>query len=203
MPKRSARSSPPSLRSGRRIAEQPATTVAGMDMFPLPDDCNIFYLSHVKDVLIRQFGVDEGFKVYREQLTPQKSINHARPQRIQTKQVAKLRDVAAAGGISFTEIHASGEPFVIPPPRQIGGSTGHAATGVTRSSYVACLPNARIHGRSPFLEVDGTTALDYEQRELVTIGDRWNVDQYVFSSDGDVAWKIEFDQRFVDIDEAF
>ena len=188
------------VREGLRRNRQLQSAV--MDLFPLPDDCNIFYLSHVKDVLRTELGLDEGFRTYCEQLSPQKSINRSRPQRIQPGPVARLRDVASGSGISFAEIHPAGEPFLIPPTTQIGESKGRDIIGATRSSYVGCLSNARIHGRSAFLEVDGSMVLDYEQRELLLVADRWNVDPYVFSSEGDVAWKIEFDQPFVEIEEA-
>lgn len=177
--------------------------IDAMELFPLPDDCNIFYLSYVKDVLVDRFGIDDGFNVYREQLSPKKSINHARPQRIERKQVATLHDIAAAKGAVFAEIRASGERFVIPPPPLVGDGDRHSLAGTARSAYVACLSNARIHGRSPFLELDGSPVLDYEQFERLDTDDRWNVDHYVFRADGDVACRIRYDQPVVEIDEAF
>jgi hypothetical protein len=177
--------------------------VDAMELFPLPDDCNIFYLCYVKDVLVSQFGIDEGFKIYREQLSPKQSINRSRPQRIARKQVATVRDVAAANGVFFAEIHPSGETFVIPPARVVGEGDRHPLAGTARSSYVTCLSNARIHGRSPFLELDGSPALDYEHYELLETDDRWNVDHYVFHADRDVAYQIRYDQPIVELDEAF
>ncbi len=45
--------------------------------------------------------------------------------------------------------------------------------------------------------------LDYERRELLDTDDRWNVDHYLFSADGDVAWEIQYDQPVLEIEEAF
>lgn len=174
-----------------------------LKLFPLPDDCNIFYLSYVKDALVAQFGIEEGFAKYRDELSPRASINHARPVRIEEKTVAPLRETALSTSTSFSEIHPSGEPFVIPPPASIGEGERLTLAGTARAFYVACLSGARIHSRSPFLRVGDSTALDYEPRELRETDDRWNVDHYVFAAHGNVAREIAYDQPVLELDEAF
>jgi len=174
-----------------------------MQFFPLPDDCNIFYLSYVKDMLARQFGIDEGFRIYREQLSPAKSMNRARPQRIEARRVAEIREAARAEAEFFSEVHPSGETFAIAPPHVVGEGDRHPLAGTARSSYVACLRNVRIHGRSTVLGLDTGPALDYERFELRETKDRWNVDHYIFHAEHDVARWIAFDQPIVEIDEAF
>ncbi len=56
-------------------------------------------------------------------------------------------------------------PFTAPmPPRVIGDGDLRPLECVTRSLYVACLPDASVHGRSALVEFRDSVLLDFEGR---------------------------------------
>jgi GT2 family glycosyltransferase len=119
--------------------------------------------------------------------------------------IAGLREVAAAEAATFHEIAAGGEPLVAPSPQIIGGGNRHPLAGMTRSLYVACLLDARVCGRSAFVDYGGRALIDAEQHERQGVGDRLDCDPAVVAATeeavcllgaADAAGEIEIEDAF-------
>ena len=78
------------------------------------------------------------------------------------------------------------------PPRVIGEGNHRTLEGVGRSIFVACLANARLRGRSAFIETGDVALLDFEGEELTRLDDRLALDPAVFCIvDDRELWMIE------------
>jgi Glycosyltransferase 61 len=138
-----------------------------------------------KQTLVREFGIEKGFRFYCSALGLRSSARlHLRP-------VQSLRDFAAERGLSFAELHPSGEAYEIEPAAVIGPADQVCAAGAARSFFVACLGNARISSRSAFIEADGHTIFDFQADELARTNDQLELDPAVFHSANDDAWVID------------
>ena len=100
----------------------------------------------------------------------------------------------------------AGERFTMAPPRVIGEGNHRTLEGVGRSIFIACLADARVRGRSAFIEAGGAALLDYQDDEFTRFDDSLTLDPAVFSVvDDRELWMIEPTQEncSVQIDEAF
>ena len=158
-------------------------------------------LVDIKRILVEKFGTQDGFAVY-QQLLHLRDSDH-----IRLMPLRGLREAAAELGIVFRELAPAGELFSIPPPRVIGEGNHRALEGLGRSIFAACLRDARVRGRSAFIEAGGAALLDYQGDELTRLDDRLTLDPAVFSVVNDrELWMIEPKSEkncSVQIDEAF
>ena len=157
-------------------------------------------LLEIKRILVEQFGVQDGFAVYRQALNLQ-DCDHLR-----LTPLRGLREAAAERSILFHELAPAGERFSMTPPRVIGEGNHRTLEGVGRSIFVACLANARLRGRSAFIETGDVALLDFEGEELTRLDDRLALDPAVFCIvDDRELWMIEPKREncSVQIDEAF
>ena len=157
-------------------------------------------LVEIKRILVEQFGVPDGFAIYRQVLNL-RDCDHLRPTRLR-----ELREVAAERSIVFRELAPAGERFSMTPPRVIGEGNHRILEGVGRSIFVTCLAEARVRGRSAFINASDVALLDYEGEELTRLDDRLTLDPAVFCDVNDrELWMIEPEREncSVQVDEAF
>jgi hypothetical protein len=157
-------------------------------------------LLEIKRILVEQFGVQDGFAVYRQALNLQ-DCDHLR-----LTPLRGLREAAAEGSILFHELAPAGARFSVTRPRAIGEGNHRTLEGVGRSIFVTCLADARVRGRSAFIKAGDAALLDYEGEELTRLDDRLTLDPAVFSVvDDRELWMIEPEREncSVQIDEAF
>lgn len=161
------------------------------------EERTLYSLLNFKLALKEQYGVPEGFRIYKDLLGLPDSLELAR------KKIEPLRDFARRNAITYEEIHPSGQPFVIEPPRIVGPNDARPMKGRTRAFYVACLADATVHAHSAFVHSDDTPLLDYEGDELTRFDDFLELDPLVFAAEGEHAWMIVDRNRTIEIEEAF
>ena len=157
-------------------------------------------LLEIKRILVEQFGIPEGFAVYRQ------ALNLPDSDHLRLRPLRGIREFAVEQGILFHELAPAGEHFTMAPPLVIGEGNHRTLEGVGRSSFVACLPEARVRGSSSFINIEDAALLDYEGEELTRFDDRMTFDPAVFCVvDDRELWMIEPERetRSIQIDEAF
>lgn len=164
---------------------------------PPPELRGIHTLLPFKLALVEQWGVAEGFRIYREMLELPESY------RLERRRIEPMYGFAKRKSLSFREIYPAGEHFEIPAPRVVGDSDARTLTGTSRAFFVTCVADARVEPHSALVHVNGTTLLDYEAGELTRFDDFPQLDPCIFHMEGDVAWLIVDDRAAIDIDEAF
>lgn len=153
----------------------------------------------IKQALLEQLGVEEGFAAYRQILNPPDTDD------IRLMPVRSMLEIAPKGASTFIEFEKGGKPFTVAPPHVIGPGSHHSLNGVARSIFVACLADAHVRGRSAFIEFDNIALLDFQGDELSGLDDRLELDPAVFCTQGNGVWMAarRHDNCSVDIDEAF
>jgi capsular polysaccharide biosynthesis protein len=156
-------------------------------------------LMHFKQALTKKLGVENGFAAYKQALDLPASMH------LRLKPIESLREVAKSGYGAFFETAAGGERFVLPPPKVIGEGDCQPLEGTTRSMFVACLIDARIRGRSAFIEIGETAVLDHQGAELAQIDFFFDFDSAVFHASQEAAWIItpQDDANSIELEEAF
>ncbi len=156
-------------------------------------------LMQFKQALVQSLPVAEAFSVYRQAVSLPGAVH------LRWQPLAKLHHVVQTRPGAFHEIAPAGVSFVATPPVVVGASNHHPLRGVTRSSYVACLLDVRVRGRSAFIEVDDQAVLDFESQELTRIDDRLDFDPAVFQATKDRVCVIApgDDADMIEIKEAF
>jgi capsular polysaccharide biosynthesis protein/glycosyltransferase involved in cell wall biosynthesis len=148
--------------------------------------------------LVGEFGVAEGFALYR------KLLDHQEHAEIRYKKLGWLQEVAQQRGAAYRPT-AAAEPFAVPVPRTIGGGDYRPLHGRSRAMFVACLSDARVRARSNVIELDDLAVLDRTREEMTLFDDRLDFDASVFAVTDDAAWIIapKADSASLELDEAF
>ena len=156
-------------------------------------------LMHFKQALTKNLGVEDGFAKYKQALDLPDSTH------LRLKPIESLREIAQRRCGAFFETAPGGERFVLPPPKVIGEGVCQPLEGTTRSMFVTCLINARIRGRSAFIEVGETAVLDHQGAELAEIDFFFDFDAAVFHASQEAAWIItpQDDANSIELEEAF
>jgi hypothetical protein len=107
--------------------------------------------------------------------------------------------------LNYTEIDPGGAPFAITPPPVIGEGNHRTLEGVSRPIFLACLPDARVRGRSGCIELADTLLLDFQGDELARLDDRLEFDPTIFCAHGEGVWAVapKRDLYSCKLDEAF
>jgi capsular polysaccharide biosynthesis protein len=157
----------------------------------------LYELVPFKEVLTSRLPVDDAFKVLRALLKlPASAIVEHHP-------VKSMADVSAENAIVFRETAPRGVAFTVQPPRIVGTGDQRPIECVTRSLYVACLPDACVRGRSSFVEFRGAELLDFQGEELDRVDDRFVLDLPVLQSTKEAVWISSSPREAMELDEAF
>ena len=153
----------------------------------------------VKNALIGRFSVRAGFEAYRQVLDLPDT------DRIQLKPLRSMHEFAADRALKYIQIAPGGESFTIAPPPVIGEGNHCTLEGISRPIFLACLSDARVRGRSAFVEVADAMLLDYQGDELTRLDDRLEVDPAIFHARNDDVWAIAPNRESgaIELDEAF
>jgi Glycosyl transferase family 2/Glycosyltransferase 61 len=156
-------------------------------------------LMRFKQALLQSLPTAEAFALYRQ------AAGLPGAHCLRWRQLASLREVAQTQPGAFYEIAAAGLPFVAPPPKVFGAGDRRPLAGITRSTFVACLTDAWVRGRSAFITADDHAVLDLQGGELASFGDRLDVDPGVVQARQQLACMIEpgDDDDLMEIEEAF
>ncbi len=160
----------------------------------------LIHLMKFKQALTAHLPIESAFDTYRRALSVPDSDD------LRLKRVASLREVAEQRAAAFHETAPAGEPFVVQPPTVIGEGNHRPLEGIARSMFVGCLIDARVRGRSAFVEVDNLVLLDYQGEELARIDDQFEVDPAVFQANGTEAARIivrQDDSSTLELEEGF
>lgn len=120
-------------------------------------------------------------------------------------QAASLQAFARDRATFYHEIAPSGVPFSNAAPHVIGEGNQIDLHWRTRTSYAACLRDAKVWGYSAVIEAEGRVLFDFEDFESARIDDKLDFDPRVFRSEGRAIWYIDEAGRPPDItiDRAF
>jgi capsular polysaccharide biosynthesis protein len=119
-------------------------------------------------------------------------------------QLESERDYAMKGAAFYRELAPAGEHFFHDPPAVVGIGNHQRVEAVSRAQYVACLADARVHGRSALLRVAGAALLDVQGREWNLLDDELDWDPDIFHVEGRQAWVIaRGDRDVLRVPEAF
>jgi glycosyltransferase involved in cell wall biosynthesis len=160
----------------------------------------LIHLMKFKQALTSHLSLAAAFDAYR------RALDLPGADKLRLKPVASLRSVAERRAGAFHETAPAGEPFVVAPPNVIGDGNHRTLRGAARSMFVGCLIDARVRGRSAFVEVDDMALLDFQGEELARIDDQFEIDPAVFhATDNAAAWFItpENDRGSIELDEGF
>jgi hypothetical protein len=175
------------------LQEQPlrfgARSTTGWDYFDYaPEQPNLYMLMRFKQLLVREYGIEAGFEIYRRTISKQRSVALA------TRRLESHYDYSKACGTFFHEAIAAGEPFCILPPRVIGEGNHRQISNVTRSLYISCIENACVRGRSSIIETADLVLADFQGDELARIDDEVEFDSAIFNRDGNRVHVISVDR---------
>ena len=118
--------------------------------------------------------------------------------------VRSLFDVASAHAITFRETAPAGLRFTAQPPRgSFSVGDQRPLECVTRSLYVACLPDAYVHGRSALIEFRGSAVLDFQGAELEQVDEHLILDLPVLQAGKKDVWLATSRNNALRLDEGF
>jgi capsular polysaccharide biosynthesis protein len=157
----------------------------------------LYELVPFKEALTSRLPLDDAFKVLRALLKLPASAT------VEHHPVKSLADVSAENAIVYRETAPSGVAFTVQPPRIVGTGDQRPIECVTRSLYVACLPDACVRGRSSFVEFRGAELLDFQGEELDRVDDRLVLDLPVLQASKEAVWISSSPQEAMELDEAF
>jgi capsular polysaccharide biosynthesis protein len=168
---------------GRQEAEQ--GTVTGCRYFDYaPGQPNLYRLMRFKQALVEELGLEAGFDFYANALGLRSDAALSR------KFFRSERHFAETQGLSFVETAPAGIPFAHDPPLVIGQGNHKRISGLTRAEYVACVPEARVRGRSALINVEEALLLDCQDAEQGRLDDELEWDSAVFSANGTDVWSM-------------
>jgi capsular polysaccharide biosynthesis protein len=150
-----------------------------------PGQPNLYRMMRYKQELFATLGAEAGFAAFREK------FGWPQQQRLGTLRIRSEREYAAAEGAFFRETAPAGERFVHEPPEVIGEGNHRPVHGTTRSDYVACLPSARVRGRSAAVVAGGQLLLDFQEGERDRLDDELEWDPSIFCVEDGCAGYIE------------
>lgn len=152
-----------------------------------------------KRMLIEQFGIVDGFAIYRERMSHLPDRGELR-----RKPLMNLREGAQQYGAAYHQTSV-GKAFTVPAPRVIGDGERRALHGRSRSMFVTCLIDARVRARSGVIEVDDVALFDREGDEWNLFDDQLDFDASIFTTTEEGAWIIApSDSRgTIELEEAF
>jgi SAM-dependent methyltransferase len=178
-----------------RLAAQSAT---GRDRFDYaPGQPNLYMTMLFKHFLVKDYGIEIGFSLYRQVIAPHRQAS------LKPLALISHHTYCAARASTFREIFPAGEPIAVPPPRVIGHGNHRTLTNTSRSCFVACVDNAVVRGRSAIIEVGDVALADFQGDELTRIDDEMEMDSAVFHRDGDQIWVIAEDRPARRMETAF
>jgi capsular polysaccharide biosynthesis protein len=160
---------------------------------------NLYLLMRFKQAVVRDFGLQEGFEVYR------RTVTRHRLACLRERRLASQLTFAATRGDPFIELRPAGETFTLAPPRVIGPGNHRQLVGRARAFYLACVRDVRVRGRSETIVVEDTALLDFQEPELSRIDDEIEFDPAVFHRARAVVLDIasDSDADALRIDDAF
>lgn len=172
-------------------------SATGHDYFDYkPNQPNLFLMMNLKQMLVKDHGVQKGFDLYRKIITRQKDAA------LELRRLESHRSHSARAA-KFHEIFPASELVTIMPPKVFGAGNHRPLQNTTRSFYVTCLEDARVRGRSAVTEVEGLALADFQGKELVRIDDDVEFDAGIFYRDGNNVWMISDARPPLKFDEAF
>lgn len=156
-------------------------------------------LMKAKKALVSTFGVELGFAVFKEAVTFPDSDE------LEIKRLESQYVFARDRGEVFVETAPGGERFIVHPPRVIGEGDSRPLEHIARASYVTCLTDARVRGRSAVIEVGGVALLDFEPWEVDLFDCELDIDPAIFHATRHKVWLVtpKDDIASIEIDEAF
>jgi hypothetical protein len=157
----------------------------------------LYELVPFKEALTSRLPIDDAFEVFRALLKLPASAT------IEHHPVRSMADVSAENAIVYRETAPSGVAFTVQPPRIVGTGDQRPIECVTRSLYVACLPDACVRGRSSFVEFRGAELLDFQGEELDRVDDRLVLDLPVLQASKESVWISSSPRKAMELDEAF
>ncbi len=170
----------------------------------------LFELMKFKRALVARFGTVDGFEVYQQAFADARLADSGpKPVKngdfIRQRPIMSLRQVAMRHADFFLEIEPADERFVIAPPPVIGKSNSQPVDGVARSIFVTCLRDAKVTGKSAFVELDEGLALDFQNSELLRLDDQLDFDPLIFHVEGESAWVVSASDETneIELDTAF
>jgi glycosyl transferase family 61 len=157
----------------------------------------LYELMPFKQVLTTRLPLRDAFEVFRALLKLPES------ETIEYRPVRSLRDVSAQHAIIYRETAASGTPFTVYPPRVVGKGDQRPLACVTRSLFFACLADARVRGRSAFIEFQGAVLLDFQGQELDRVDEQLQLDLPILQASKEGVWITTSQVELMELDEAF
>ncbi|MFZ3353825.1 MAG: glycosyltransferase family 61 protein [Xanthobacteraceae bacterium] len=155
----------------------------------------LYELVQFKEALTRRLSISEAFDVFRDLVKfPGGTIENL--------PIQSLFDVASQHACVFHEIAPKGIGFTAQPSRVMGAGDQRSFDCVTRSLYLTCLPDARVRGRSSFIEFRGTALLDFEGQELERVDDQLILDLPVLQATKNYVWMGASQDKEIELDEA-
>jgi hypothetical protein len=155
-----------------------------------PGQPNLYLMMRLKQELTAKYGIEKGFAEYCATF----GLANARLQRARLQ---GLGDYAVARGAFYQECAPSGEQFFHDPPPVIGDGNHRRIEAVSRAQYIACVPRARVRGRSAIVRTADAALLDIEDREWGLLDDELDWDIDIYHAEGRDVWLIERDDREV------
>jgi hypothetical protein len=175
-----------------------ALSTTGCDDFDYaPGQPNLFMMMSFRHFLVREYGIEAGFSLYRQVIAPHRQAS------LKPLALISHHTYCAARASTFREIFPAGEPIAVPPPRVIGHGNHRTLTNTSRSCFVACIDDAVVRGRSSIIEAGGMALADFQGDELARIDDEMEFDAAVFHRDGDQIWVIAEDRPARRMETAF
>ena len=157
----------------------------------------LYELIPFKEALTKRMSPSEAIGVFRGLLQlPSNSTAEHLP-------IKSSFDAASEHARTFRETAPSGAAFVAEPPRVVGAGDPRPLHCVTRSLYVACLPEAVVHGRSAVIKFRDTALLDFQGREFDQVDEQLVLDLPVLQASKQHLWLATSRADGLKLDEAF
>jgi hypothetical protein len=187
-------------RAERTVSQDAAPSPTGCRYFDYSSgQPNLYLMMRFKQALVAEFGLKEGFAIYRQTATI-----HSRT-RLFPRLLESQRAFALNRSAAFAELAPAGEVFSVDPPRVVGPGNHRPLTASTRSFYIACLADARVRGRSEVIDTGDCSLIDFQGLELSRIDDELEFDPAVFHCPEYTVYDVAPDWHAdsMQIDEAF
>ena len=140
---------------------------------------DLFALLEIKESLLDQLSVPDAFEFYRSIVLPRGC------EALAERRLRSMSESTADLFTSLYPIYPAGEPFCMNPAQVIGEGCIRRLHGVARRIFLGRIAEARVRGRSAFIEVGDLALLDYQGDELSRLDDRLQFDPSVFHVHGD------------------
>ena len=150
-----------------------------------------------KQMLTAKLPLHDAFEAFRAVITLPNC------DRVESKPLRSLCNVAAKRGLMFRQTAPGGETFLARPPKVIGTGNHRVLQCVTRTQFVACLADARVRGRSAIIEFEDGALLDYEDAELEATDQVFEFDPAVLQGSKRELSIMTSEDASIILDEAF